>query len=119
MSKERIRKAMKELRAKLTLDSAIQMVEEYKAKLDYIQPAVRSTRFMDNSYSKVACEEILKELKTSEDLPFHLTPLEIFESYSDRMKRFACDHVNKEHSFCFIQSAEVAEYFIEQFWFNN
>ena len=110
---------MKELRIKLTLERAIKMVEEYRAKLDYIRPTIRSTKFLSNSYSKVACEEILKELKGSEDLPFNLTPLEIFESYSDRMKQYACDHINKEHSFCFIQSAEVAEYFIEQFWFNN
>ena len=103
----------------MTLDGAIRMVEEYKAKLDYIRPAVRSTKFLDNSYSKIACEEILKELRTSEDLPFHMTPLDVFEGYSERMKRFACEHVNKERSFCFVQAAEVAEYFIEQFWLHD
>lgn len=103
----------------MNIAQAKTMVENYLSRLDYIHPVIRSDKFLDNSYAKIACREILKELDRSRDLPFHITPLDVFESFSNKMKRMACDHPNKEHSFLFVQCAETAEFFVEQYFLDN
>lgn len=98
---------------------AKKMVSDYLAGLEHRHPPVRSEKFLDNSYSKVACRELLKELEDSEDVPFVITPMDVFRDFSDKMKHMACDHPDKEHSHLFIQCSEIAEYFIEECWLNN
>lgn len=103
----------------MNIAQAKSMVSDYMRRLEYLHPVIRSDKFLDNSYSKIACREILKELEASRDLPFIMTPMDVFEAFSNKMKRMACDHPNKEHSFLFIQCAETAEFFIEQCWLDN
>lgn len=95
---------------------AKKMVSNYLSRLEYLHPIVRSEKFYDICYAKVVCREILKELDASMNLPFIMTPLDVFESFSNKMKRMACDHPNKEHAFMFVRCAEVAEFFIEESW---
>lgn len=103
----------------MTLDDAIEMTQLYLDKLEYFHPVVNSQKFLDNSYSKVACRKIIRELIEAKDTPFTITPIEVFQNFSDKMKRYACEMKNKELSFTFIQAAETAEYLIEECWLDN
>ena len=119
MSKERIREAVKKVRRDYDMAAMIRIVEAYRDKLDYAHPPIRTNKFLENVYSKVACEEILKRLKASGDLPFNITALDILEQYVDQMKHFESEHPNKQHTNYFIEAAFIGEYFIEQYWFNG
>ena len=103
----------------LTIDEAIEMTQTYLDKLEWIHPIINSQKFLDNSYAKVACRKIIRELIESKDVPFHVTPVEVLQNFSDKMKRYACDKKNKELSFAFVQAAETAEYLIEEVWLDN
>lgn len=95
------------------------IVETYLSALKLKHPPIRSNKFSEVAYSKAACEEILGLLKSSGDLPFEITVLDILEQYVDRMKHFAAEHQDKNHIDCFMQAAFLGEYFIEQYWFNG
>ncbi|MBQ9250673.1 MAG: hypothetical protein IJ179_09950 [Oscillospiraceae bacterium] len=103
----------------MSIDEAIEMTQTYLDKLEWIHPIINSQKFLDNSYAKVACRRIIRELIESKDIPFNVTPLEVLQNFSDKMKRYACDMKNKELSFAFIQAAETAEYLIEEVWLDN
>lgn len=95
------------------------IIEAYRDKLDYIHPVIRSIKFLENAYSKWACDEILGELKNSGDLPFDMTALDILEGFVEKAKKMSSEHRAEEHRFCFNQAAIIGEYFIEQYWFNG
>ena len=103
----------------MSIDEAIEMTQTYLDKLEWMHPVVNSQKFLDNSYAKVACRKIIQELIESKDVPFNVTPLEVLQNFSDKMKHYACDMKNKELSFAFVQAAETAEYLIEEVWLNN
>ena len=98
----------------VTMKKAGKIVRDYLDELSYMHPFVTSDKFIDNSYSKWACKEILKEIKKSEDLPFSLTPIELLDSFSQKMKRYA--YMNQKNSLIFTIASETAEYLIEQCW---
>lgn len=89
-------------------------VEEYLFELEWQHPFVTSDKFVNNSYSKWACKEILKEIKTVDDLPFKITPIQLLEEFSSKMKQYA--YMNSKNSLIFSAAAETAEYLIEQCW---
>ena len=93
-------------------------IENYLDTLNYIQPAPRSSssKFLDNSYAKAACMQLLEELDRVQSCPFDLTVLEVLEGYSNRMDRYACEHKNKEKAYCFVVASNTAQYFIEEYW---
>ena len=103
----------------MSIDEAIEMTQSYLDKLEWMHPIINSQKFLDNSYAKVACKRIIRELIESKDVPFQVTPVEVLQNFSDKMKRYACDMKNKELSFAFIQAAETAEYLIEEVWLDN
>lgn len=88
------------------------MVQSYLDKLEYIHPFVNSDKFTTNSYSKWACKELLNEIGKLDDLPFHLTPVEFLDAFTDKMKTYA--YMNSKNSLPFVIAAETAEYFIEE-----
>lgn len=98
----------------MTIKKLRSIVQEYKDELSYKHPFVTSDRFVDNSYAKWACGEILKSIDRAEDLPFKLTPFEILEQFCDKMKRYA--YMNAKNSIGFSIAAETAEYLMEQYW---
>jgi hypothetical protein len=116
---ERTRKEARKIRRDIDISTMILIIESYLDMLDYKHPPVRSEKFKEVSYSRASCEEILGLLKSSGDLPFETTALDILEQYVDKMKHFAADHEDKKHSECFAQAAFIGEYFIEQYWFNG
>lgn len=97
----------------------IMIVESYLEMLNCKHPPIKSSKFEEVAYSKMACEEILARLKASGDLPFEMTVLDILEEFVDRMKHFECEHENMQHKTCFMEAAFLGEYFIEQYWFNG
>lgn len=118
MSK-RTREAAKKVRRDYDVAAMIRIVEAYRDKLDYSNPPIRSAKFQERAAYKWACEEILGQLKNSGDLPFDVTALDILETFADKMKRFQAEHGDKDHAECFTNAGFLAEYFIEQYWFNG
>ena len=92
-------------------------VQAYLDELKYTHPFVTSDKFIDNSYKKWACTEILREIDKVDSLPFRLTPIEFMESFSQKMKRYA--YMNSKNSLIFVIASETAEYFIEQCWLSE
>lgn len=90
------------------------IVQNYLDELEYTHPFVNSDKFVDNSYAKWACKEILTEIEKVTDLPFNLTPMEILNAFSEKMKRYA--YMNSKNSLIFVIASETAEYLIEQCW---
>ena len=119
MSKERVRAAVKKIRRDYDVAAMIRIVEAYRDKLDYTHPPIRSDKFRERAAYKWACEEILGQLKSSGDLPFDITALDILEQFVEKNKHFCSEHPNKQHTDCFVDAAFLGEYFIEQYWFNG
>ena len=90
------------------------IVENYQFELNWQHPFVTSDKFIDNSYSKWACKEILHEINGVDELPFNLTPIELLEEFSGKMKQYA--YMNSKNSLIFTIASETAEYLIEQCW---
>lgn len=101
----------------ITMEKLKKITSNYLDELTYMHPFVTSDKFADNSYSKWACKEILKEIEFSKKLPFDLTPLSLLEQFIDKMKRYSCVH--SENGLPFTIAAETAEYLIEQCWLNE
>lgn len=98
----------------------IRIVEAYRSKLDYTHPLIRDSRFRENAYAKFACDEILRALKSSGDLPFDITVLDVLEQFVERMKLYGAEHDKTHgHHECFTTAAFIGEFFIEQYWFNG
>lgn len=97
----------------------ILIIESYLDMLDYKHPPVRSEKFWEITWTRAACAEMLRLLKSSGDLPFKMTALDILEDYTEKMKKFAAEHKDRAHAGCFAQAAFMGEYFIEQYWFNG
>ena len=98
----------------MTKEDLKKVVNEYLEELTYQHPFVNSDKFVDNSYRKWACEEILNAIDRAENLPFELTTLEILDSFSEKMKRYA--YMNSRNSLGFAIASETAEYLIEEYW---
>ena len=98
----------------MTMSKLKKLVELYYDELSFMHPFVTSDKFIDNSYKKWACKEILKEIEFSKELPFSLTPFQLLEQFSDKMKRYAC--MNVKNSLIFTIASETAEYMIEECW---
>lgn len=116
---ERTREAAKKVRRDYDVAAMIRIVEAYRDKLDYSHPPIRSDKFRERSAYKWACDEILGQLKSSGDLPFDVTALDILEQFASKMKRYHAEHEDKDHADCFTNAGFLAEYFIEQYWFNG
>lgn len=116
---ERTREAAKKVRRDYDVAAMIRIVEAYRDKLDYTHPPIRSAKFQERAAYKWACNEILGQLKSSGDLPFNVTALDILEQFVDKNKHFASEHKDKKHADCFMEAAFLGEYFIEQYWFNG
>ena len=101
----------------ITMEKVKKLTTDYLEELSFMHPFVTSDKFIDNSYSKWACKEILKEIEFSKRLPFDLAPLQLLEQFSDKMKRYAC--MNVKNSLMFTIASETAEYLIEQCWINE
>jgi len=116
---EKTKAESQKIRRDYEVSKMIFIVESYLEALKLKHPPIRSNKFTEVAYSKVACEEILARLKASGDLPFNMTVLDILEQFVERNKRFTSEHPNKQHSDCFMEAAFLGEYFIEQYWFNG
>ena len=88
------------------------MVRTYYDELEYRHPLINTNKFLENSYAKWACTEIIREIDNSEELPFHMTSFELLNYFSEKMKTYAS--MNAKNSFGFLVAADTAEYFIEQ-----
>lgn len=99
-----------------SFDQAIELTESYFKKLEYLKPIVKSNRFIENSYAKIACKDIIRELKNSVNLPFVVTPLDVLYSYSNRMKLWASEFPDKEKRLAFLVAADTADYLKEKCW---
>ena len=90
------------------------IIKNHYDKLCYIQPLIGSEKFVTNSYRKWACLELLREIEKSEGYPFQLTPIELLQNFSEKMKLYA----GKKERNCliFIEASNLAEYFIEESW---
>lgn len=98
----------------VTIDGLRDITQNYLDELKYTHPFVNSDKFIDNSYAKWACTEILKEIDKANDLPFHLTPIELLEAFSNKMQSYA--FMNSKNSLGFTIAKETAEYLIEECW---
>jgi len=116
---ERTREAAKKIRRDYDVAAMIRIVEAYRDKLDYTHPPIRSDKFRERAAYKWACDEILGQLKSSGDLPFDVTALDILEQFASKMKRYHAEHEDKDHADIFTNAGFLAEYFIEQYWFNG
>lgn len=96
----------------MTLNDLEEMVQTYLDKCEYTKPLVNSDRFVDNSYAKWACKELLREIKKAKTLPFDLDLLEFLTNFSDKLKRYAA--MNQNGSLGFTLAAETVEYLIEE-----
>lgn len=92
------------------------IVQTYLDKLEWQHPCIRSRAFLENSWSKWACKELLRDIYNMKELPFEITPLELLEQFRERMSSYACEHPNKEHAMAFVVAEETADYFIEEYW---
>lgn len=93
------------------------IVQNYYDELSFKHPFVNSDKFFQNSYSKWACKEILKDIDAVEAMPFDLTPIEILDQFSEKMKSYA--YKNSKNSLIFVIASETAEYLIEQCWISE
>lgn len=116
--RERIKKVLRNKRQQYSIGMMILIVEAYRDTLNLKHPLIRSNSFREVTYSKAACDDILRLLKEAFDLPFEVTALDILEQYTEKMKQYASEHDDKEHAECFSQAASIGEYFVEQYWFN-
>ena len=98
----------------MTMEKLRNYVEEYLYELSWQHPFVNSDKFVKNSYSKWACKEILREIDSSENLPFKVTPVELLDQFSEKMKEYA--YMNSKNGQGFVIAQETAEYLIEQCW---
>lgn len=98
----------------VTFDDLKIITQNYLDELKYTHPFVNSDKFVDNSYAKWACQEILKEIDRIDDLPFHLVPTEFLTAFSGKMQNYA--FMNSKNALCFTIAQETAEYLIEQCW---
>ena len=101
----------------MTMKALKEIVQSYLDELEYTRPFVNSDKFTDNSYSKWACKEILREIEKTKDLPFSLEPIELLNSFSEKMKRYA--YMNQKNSLLFVIASETAEYLVEQCWIST
>ena len=101
----------------VTMEGLKHITSNYLDELSFMHPFVTSDKFIDNSYQKWACKEILKEIEYSKKLPFDLTAMSLLEQFIDKMKRYAC--MNKNNSLIFTIAAETGEYLIEQCWLSE
>lgn len=101
----------------MTMNQLKAIVQNYHDELEYTHPFVNSDQFLNNSYSKWACDEILSEIDRSKELPFDLEPFELLNSFCEKMKRFA--YMNSKNSIMFVIASETAEYLIEQCWIST
>ena len=93
------------------------IIQTYLDKLEYTYPPIQSDRFLQNSYAKWACRELLREIRESYSCPFELGPLDILNSFSEKMKQYAC--MNAKNSLGFVIASETAEYLIEEYYFKR
>lgn len=91
-----------------------EIVQDYLDKLEYTHPLINSEKFVINSYSKTACENLLREIDIAETLPFDLTPFEILDSFCEKMKNFAS--LNAKNALLFRVAEDVTDYIIEECW---
>ena len=98
----------------VTLNDLRDVTQNYLDRLKYTHPFVNSDKFTENSYSKWACEEILKVIDKADDLPFHLTPMELLEAFSSKMQNYA--FMNLKNALCFTIAQETAEHLIDECW---
>lgn len=90
------------------------MIKNYYDKLCYIHPLIGSPKFMEISNQRWACLELLRELDNVDNLPFYLTPIELLQNFSEKMKLYAGK--NEKACIPFLEANNVAEYFIEECW---
>lgn len=101
----------------ITMEKLKKITRGYLDELSYMHPFVMSDKFVDNSYQKWACKEILKEIEFSKHLPFDLTAFQLLEQFEEKMNRYAC--MNSKNSLIFTIASETAEYLIEQCWISE
>lgn len=101
----------------VTIKDLRDITQEYLDKLEYTHPFVNSDKFVDNSYAKWACKEILNVIDKSNDLPFKLTPIELLDAFSNKMQTYAL--MNSKNALCFTIGQETAEYLIEECWLSE
>ena len=101
----------------VTMEKLKNLASTYHEELSYTHPFVNSDKFVDNSYKKWACQEILKEIEFSKQLPFNLTPIQLLDQFSEKMKKYAC--MNTKNSLIFTIASETAEYLIEECWLSD
>ena len=92
------------------------IVQTYLDKLEYVHPYHRSIKFEDNVAAKWACKELLNDIYKVDELPFDLTPDELLDHFIEKMKRYACEHDHKEHTYLFAKAADTAEFISEEYW---
>lgn len=90
------------------------LVQNHLDILEYKRPFVNSEKFVENSHEKWACKELLRFIEESERLPFSLTPIEILDQFTEKMKTYA--FMNSKNSLIFSVAQETGEYFIEESW---
>ena len=101
----------------ITIDRLKAITQNYLDELKYTHPFVNSDKFVDNSYAKWACGEILREIDKVDDLPFNLTPIELLNAFSNKMDRYA--FINSKNALGFTIAKETAEYLIEECWISE
>lgn len=101
----------------VTIDDFRNITQNYLDRLEYTRPFVNSDKFVDNSYAKWACHEILKVIDQANDLPFHLTPMELLEAFSNKMQSYAS--YNLKNALCFTIAQETAEHLIDECWIHE
>lgn len=89
-------------------------IRRYMEKLEYMHPLAGTDKFIENSFEKWACKELLKEFDAEKDLPFRLTVIEILTAFSEKMKNYASK--NQRNSLMFRIAEGTVEYFIEEYW---
>lgn len=90
------------------------IVKNYQDKLEYTHPLINSDKFVHNSHSKWACKELLRFIKESEQVPFHLTPFEILDGFIEKMRSYA--GLNSRNAEAFLIASDVGSYILEEIW---
>ena len=90
------------------------IVKNYLDKLEYMHPLINSEKFIQNSHSKWACKELLRFIKESEQVPFHLTAYEILDGFIEKMRLYA--GMNSRNAEAFLIASDVGSYILEEMW---
>ena len=98
----------------MTSRDLTRIVRNHLDKLEYIHPFVNSDKFIQNSFSKWACKELLRYIKESEQVPFHLTPFEILDGFIDKMRSYA--GMNTTNAEPFLIAADTGSYLFEELY---